>query len=322
MKEHPLEALAESYLKQKNIALQTLKTYRIVLKKYIEYLKAQEIEFATTTDVINYRESNRELGHSTAWLYIQMTCLKGFYRYLSQNQKRLDLPVQYLYDIVEPVKVAPVKPGLTKPVLSVKQAKQLLLKTKENRKFIWDYRDHAIVYLMLTGGMRSFEIAQAKRCDLKDVDGKHLLYIRNNSASKTLEFIKLSRGAFAALDDYLKLRKDDNPYLFIPHKNTSKTGGLGRLFFGKMFERVLKTSGLEDTNLTPHSLRHTAATLNLLRGGSIESTKGLLRHTEISSTMVYVDYLKRLNDDFESQIEAFILKEDASLEWEDLFSPF
>jgi site-specific recombinase XerD len=317
MAEHPLEALVEAYIKSKKISQSTEKTYRIVFKQYIDYLKEQKIEFATTSDVIDYRESRRDLGYSPAWLYIQISCLKGFYRYLSVNQKRLNLPTEYAYDILQDLKNQAEKPRIAKPVLTVKQAKQLLVKTKENRKYLWHYRDHAIVYLMLTGGLKNCEIAQAKRSDYKVVDGKAILYIKKNPAGKHRDFIKLSYGAKLALDDYLTMRTDDNPYLFIPHKNVSKTGGLGRLFFGKMFKRVLKTANLEGLNLTPYSLRHTAATLNLLRGGSVEATKGLLRHSDISSTMVYADYLKRLNDDFESRIEAFILKEEESRSWEE-----
>ncbi len=50
--------------------------------------------------------------------------------------------------------------------------------------------------------------------------------------------------------------------------------------------------------------------MNLLRGGSVEATKSLLRHENIKSTLVYKDYLDRLNDHTELEIESFILKED------------
>ena len=78
-----------------------------------------------------------------------------------------------------------------------------------------------------------------------------------------------------------------------------------------MFKRVLKDSGLEDTKITPHSLRHTAATLNLLRGGSLEATRQFMRHTSMSSTLIYTHHIKRMKDDSENQIESYILGEDA-----------
>lgn len=82
------------------------------------------------------------------------------------------------------------------------------------------------------------------------------------------------------------------------------------MFFYYVFRRVIKKCGLDYTGITPHSLRHTAAYLNLLRGGTIESTKKLLRHVDISSTLVYKDYIDKMNDDSEGAIEAFIFSED------------
>ena len=111
-----------------------------------------------------------------------------------------------------------------------------------------------------------------------------------------------------------------NPYLFISHSNHSDIPYLSRTFFIGMFKRVLKDSGLEDTKITPHCLRHTAAAMNLLRGGSLEQTKGLLRHVDIQSTLVYVHHIERMKDDSEYQIESFILKEEASISYDDFIA--
>jgi integrase/recombinase XerD len=78
-----------------------------------------------------------------------------------------------------------------------------------------------------------------------------------------------------------------------------------------MFRRVLKDCGLENSGITPHCLRHTAATMNLLRGGSLEQTRQLMRHANIESTLVYRDHIERMKDDSENQIEKFILKEES-----------
>jgi len=122
--------------------------------------------------------------------------------------------------------------------------------------------------------------------------------------------VKLSKGAKEALDDYLKIRLDDNPYLFISSKQTTSRGHLSRTFFMGMFKKLLKHCGLEDTMITPHALRHSAAYFNLLRGGTLEETRQLLRHQDLQSTLVYQNYLLRLNDDQEEKIDAFILKEE------------
>ncbi len=310
METHPLEALSQRFLSDNSFSSSTLKSYGIVYKKFIQYLKENEIEFAKTSDVIRYREYRRTLGDSTYYVYIHICALKGLYSYLRMNQKRLNLPTLYAYDIMLPIKNENIKPRITKPILSIEQARHMILRTKEIRKSFWHYRNHAIVYLMLTSGLRSIEILRAKREDYKLVLGQWLLYFAPHKNNSNVEYVKVSKGASEALNDYLNLRHDDNPYLFITHKHGITKNPLSRMFFQDMFRSVLKSCGYENSGITPHCLRHTAATINLQRGGSVSQTKQFLRHANIESTLVYVRHIERLKDDSERQIEQYIFKEE------------
>lgn len=307
---HPLEALSKRYLSEQSFSHSTVKSYGFAFMHYINYLKENQIEIAKTSDVIRFRESKRNLGYSTTWIYIQISALKGLYNYLRINQKSFNLPVDYAYDIMTPIKNEKIKMVVTKPILSIEEAKHMILHTKEIRKSFWHYRNHAIVYLMLTSGVRSYEILRAKREDYKFVDGAWRLYFPSNKNNAIDDYVKLSKGAIEAMNDYLNLRHDDNPYLFITHKHGITKHQLSRTFFKDMFRSVLKECGLNNRGITPHCLRHTAAVMNLQRGGSVEATKQLLRHVDIESTLVYVHHLERLKDDSERLIEALILKEE------------
>lgn len=64
--------------------------------------------------------------------------------------------------------------------------------------------------------------------------------------------------------------------------------------------------GLDSPRITAHSLRHTAATLNLLNGGSIEETQQLLGHKSITTTMIYSHALERANNNSENRIAGAI----------------
>lgn len=316
MKTHHLEGLCQHYLSQKNVSKSTIKSYKIAFKYYIAYLTENKIQYAKTSDVITYRESRRRLGYSSEYIYIHMCALKGLYCYLRLNQKRLDLPAQYAYDIMIQIKNERIKHRIKKPILTIEQAKQLIIHTKNKRLSIWHYRDHAIIYLMMTSGLRSIEIVRAKRIDYQVVDGKRRLYVPGKRGGVEDEFVNLSKGAEEAVNDYLTKRKDDNPYLFITTKNTSPDRHLSRTFFTEMFKRVLKDCGLERSGITPHCLRHTAATMNLLRGGSIEQTRSLMRHESIESTLVYAHHIQQMKDDSAYQIDAFILKEEGLISYD------
>lgn len=312
MNNHPLEQLIKDYLAEKDIKKGTYELYITILNQYIDYLIRNQIPYPSTEDVIYYIESKRQQGYSSQWIYHQINTLKGFYQYLSVNQKRLSLPDIYETDITAQIKNEPLKIRLYQNVLTTEQAKQLILNTKDLRRYIWHYRDFAIVYLMITTGLRSIEVRRAKMKDLKMISNQLVLYVQGKGRTSKDEFVKISHGVKEAIDDYLSRRKDKNPYLFISHSQHTDTPNLSRGFFNEMFKRVLREAGLHDVKITPHALRHTAATLNLLRGGSLESTKAFMRHKEMTSTLIYAHHTNRLTDDSESKIEDYILAHDES----------
>jgi len=65
-------------------------------------------------------------------------------------------------------------------------------------------------------------------------------------------------------------------------------------------------AGYDSERLTAHSLRHTAGTLNLLNGGTLEETQQLLRHSNINTTMIYLHHLDRAKNNSEARIAAAI----------------
>ena len=64
--------------------------------------------------------------------------------------------------------------------------------------------------------------------------------------------------------------------------------------------------GLDDERHTAHSLRHTAATLNLLNGATLEETQQLLGHASITTTQIYAHALERANNNSEYRIAAAV----------------
>ncbi len=310
MNNHPLEQLITEYLAEKDITKGSYDLYITVLKQYLTYLKEHDITYATKQDVNDYINMKKTKGYSEKWIYHQISAIKGLYRYLSLNQRRLDLPHEYSINITLSIKNVKIHQQSPKKVLTTEQAKQLILKTKENRKYIWQYRDHAIIYLMLTTGLRGVEVRRAMRKDIKDLNGKSVLYVQGKGRDSKDTYVKLTEGVIEAIHDYLKRRKDKNPYLFIVYRHRTKRYDMSRMFFNKMLKRIIKESGLGDLDITPHALRHTAATLNLLRGGSLEETKRLMRHSKLETTLIYAHHLDRKVDDSAEQIEQFILRHD------------
>jgi len=311
METHPLDFLVNQYLSEKDITRGTYELYRNILKQYLSYLKEHEILYAKTCDVTLYLAFKKSQGYTVRWHDHHVRIIKGFYRYLSNHHLRLKCP-EYSKDITENIKANPTSQLKMKSFFTVEEAKQLLSMNETKRKYIWHYRDYAILYLMLTTGQRSVEIRRLKKKDMKNVHGEWILDVHGKGRSSSDAFVKITERSYEAIQDYLKRRKDSNPYLFISHSFHTNIPSLSRGFFTAMLKRALKAAGLEDKNITPHGLRHTAATLNLMRGATLEETRMFMRHTHLSSTLIYAHHIERDSDDSEEQLEKFILGVDES----------
>lgn len=304
---HQLFQLVEDYLTDKDMTKESFDLYQTILKQYTNYLKNNQIEFAKTSDVTKYIKSIKDKGYSVSWINLQLTAIKGLYRYLSDNQRRYDLPLEYAFDITLSIKNEQSSRENNRPLLTIEQAKQLIIKTKENRRYIWHYRDHAMIYLMLTTGIRGVEVRRLKKKDFSVLNEQLILYVQGKGKDNADEYVKLPSGVEEAINDYLSKREDKSPYIFVSHRKHTDKYMLSRTFFDSMFKRVLRDAGLSNLNLTPHALRHTAATANLLRGESLEQTRQFMRHSQVTSTMIYAHHLKEKNLDSQNELESFIL---------------
>lgn len=304
---HQLFQLVEDYLTDKDMTKESFDLYQTILKQYTNYLKNNQIKFAKTSDVTKYIKSIKDKGYSVSWINLQLTAIKGLYRYLSDNQRRYDLPIEYAFDITLSIKNEQSSRENNRPLLTIEQAKQLIIKTKENRRYIWHYRDHAMIYLMLTTGIRGVEVRRLKKKDFSVLNEQLILYVQGKGRDNADEYVKIPSGVEEAINDYLSKREDKSPYIFVSHRKHTDKYMLSRTFFDSMFKRVLRDSGLSDLNLTPHALRHTAATANLLRGESLEQTRQFMRHSQVTSTMIYAHHLKEKNLDSQNELESFIL---------------
>ena len=90
--------------------------------------------------------------------------------------------------------------------------------------------------------------------------------------------------------------------LFVSTSNNNKGQRLTTRSISGIVKKRLKAAGYTSNRLTAHSLRHTAGTLNLMNGGTLEETQQLLRHSNINTTMIYLHHLERENNQSEKRI--------------------
>lgn len=58
-------------------------------------------------------------------------------------------------------------------------------------------------------------------------------------------------------------------------------------------------AGFNSRKYTAHSLRHTFATLALLNGASLQEVQMVLRHKDVSTTLIYSHNINRMDNNIE-----------------------
>ena len=271
----------------------TVATYTRAIKRFFLYLQAAGISQPTRETVVQYREYLKQ-DHKPTTVQSYLTAVKLFFQWTDQEG---------LYpDIANRVKGAKLDTGHKRDYLTSKQAARLL--EGIDRSSLKGLRDYAILSLMVTTGLRTVSVIRADIQDIRTVGDDVALFYQGKGHEEKATFVKLAPPVEEAIRAYLKARgpADKTAPLFasIAHRNSGQR--MTTRSISRLAKEHLVNIGLDSDRLTAHSLRHTAATLNLLNGGTIEETKQLLDHASIDTTLIYSHALERAKNKSEIRI--------------------
>lgn len=286
-----LEARFIAYLDAKP---RTIDTYRKALKQFFTYLADNGITRPDRSTIIAYRDSLlADKKPTTVQTY--MVTVRLFFRWAAQEG---------LYpNVADKVKGAKLDKAHKKDALTANQARTILQAI--DRDTLAGKRDYAILSLMIGGGLRTVEVARANLEDLGTAGGSAALYIQGKGRDEKTDYVKLPQPVEEAIRDYLKARgKVDSKEALFASTSNNNAGGMTTRAISGIVKARMQAAGYDSDRLTAHSLRHTAGTLNLLHGGTIQETQQLLRHSNINTTMIYLHNLNRANNHSEERIAA------------------
>lgn len=275
----------------------TIETYSRALKQFIIYLQANGITKPTRADIIAYRdELKRTVKPATVQIYI--IAVRQFFKWLQQEG---------LYsNVSENIKGAKIEKTHKKDALTTRQIKDVLaaidLDTPTGK------RDYALFALMVTGGLRTIEVSRANIEDIRTVSDSTVLFIQGKGKDEKADYVKLPAPVEKAIRSYLNSRgkmAPDQP-LFSSTSNNNQGDRMTTRAISAIIKGRLLSAGYNSDRLTAHSLRHTAGTLNLLNGGTLDETQQLLRHTNINTTMIYLHHIDRAKNQSEQRIATAI----------------
>lgn len=287
------EDLYSRYIAYIDAKPKTIESYTRALRQFFTYTQTHGISTPTREDIIAYRDYLK-IDHKPTTVQNYITALRQFFKWTEQEG---------IYkNVADNIKGARISNEHKKDYLSGRQVKGILDEISLEAEI--GKRDYAIFALMVTGGLRTVEVTRANVGDLRTLGDSTVLYIQGKGRDEKTDYVKLPHPVEQAIRTYLKGRKgiqDEQP-LFTSTSNNNRGGRVSTRTISGIVKGRLVEAGHNSERLTAHSLRHTAATLNLLNGGSLEETQQLLRHTNINTTMIYVHSMNRAKNPSEARI--------------------
>lgn len=257
----------------------TVETYTRALRQLFSYFSLNGITQPTRADILAFRDELKASGHKPTTVQNYITATKIFFSWTEQEG---------LYpNVADHLKGAKLDREHKKDYLTSRQVKEVLAGV--DRSTEQGLRDYAMLFLMVTGGLRTIEVSRANIGDLRTLGDNSVLYVQGKGREEKTDYIKLSAPAEQAIRAYLKARgeKDEKAPLFSSTSNNNRGARLTTRSVSGIVKTRLQQAGYDSEKLTAHSLRHTAVTLSLLAGKDITEVQQFARHANIATTMIY-----------------------------------
>lgn len=285
--------LVERWISFVDAKPKTIQTYTRAIRQFVLWINEHEIRQPQRADIIAFRD-DLEGSHKATTVNAYLMAVKQFFKWTEQEGLYPNITVN--------VKALRIQAGFKKDYLTAKQVKKLL--EGINRESLQGLRDYAILSLMATTGLRTVEVSRANIGDLRTVADFTALYVQGKGRNEKTEYVRVPEQVQSAIGEYLRARgtEDEDAPLFSSIANRNDGERMTTRSISRIAKLHLGEANLISSRLTAHSLRHTAATLNLLNGGTIEETKQMLRHSRIDTTLIYSHALERAKNKSEVRV--------------------
>jgi len=261
-----------------------VENYDRYLERFISYAKVKKPGDITAERVASFRlYLTRQAGAKVNGQVAPMKQQTQNY-YLIALRMFLKYLIDEGYETIPPLQIKLAKvPKRSHDLILPEELDRL--RSAPNQKTIEGKRDHAIIELLCSTGLRISELC-ALSCDDIDLTAREFSV---PNARGVHRMVFLSDAARYAVADYLQAREDAERALFLRYGRKANDGGDLRIH-PRAVQRMLKahasSAGVTST-VTPHVLRHTFADSLLKNGADIRSVQALLGHTTIAATHIY-----------------------------------
>lgn len=268
-----IQTFLETLITERGIARNTLLAYRSDLRHFNVYAVSigETIVTASRSTIQAYLRSLANQGMLPTTVARKLSVLRQLYAYLVYEGLRVDHPTKLLE---APRRRHPLPQYLTQG--EVNSLIAITLQRRDRLSLITT----AALELLYGTGIRVSEMLSLKRIDISS----HTIAILVKGKGGRERIVPISSKARTAIQTMIDEFDPTSRWLF-PSRNLDKP--LTRQAVFQLFQRTARKAKLDCDHISPHVLRHSAATHMLARGADLRSLQTFLGHAQISTTEIY-----------------------------------
>ena len=264
-----LENYLASLAYERGLAANTIAAYRRDLRQYLGFVGDEQLGSAR---VRRYLEWLAELGLSPGSVARKLAAVKGFHRFLHEEEG-VDDPTIGIGAPKQPQRLP--KALTTHEVLALLETPSVVN--------VGGRRDAALLEFLYSTACR---VSEAVGLDLGhlDVEEGVALVTGKGSRQRITLLGEAARQAMSAwLGDRLELAKGRSDAVFLNLRGTR----LSRIGAWGIVKKAAQRAGVRSDRVSPHVLRHSAATHMVEGGADLRAVQEMLGHASLSTTEVY-----------------------------------
>ena len=268
-----ISSFSEYLLYQKGLSQNTVDSYKSDLTKLSNYLQNQDL---SKTNIDNFFIDMSEFNYSTSTKKRMHSSIKNFLKYINENED------------YESIDISDIKLKSSKKlpeVLSITDIENMI--NFYNHETYLDSRNRTVIDVLYSTGCRVSELCDINISDI-DLDEK---YLKLKGKGSKQRIVPIGSMLYKNLMQYLNVRdtflQNRGEPLFLS-KSKNK---LDRTAVFRIIKKTAKNISLQ-TDVHPHTLRHSAATHMLEGGCDLRTVQEFLGHSSVSTTQIYTKVTK------------------------------
>jgi len=277
---YKIHELIKLFSSEQDVKPTTMKLYTANLRRFFIWADRNKLDKRNLqrADVIQYKNEMIE-KHEVTTAESYLVPVKKFYSWLSDKG--------WSNNIAIGIKTPRRNRDYKKKGLTPEQVKILI--ASFDLKSVKNKRDFAMVSIMLRNGLRCSEVVRLCVGDLIEKAGQLGVMVHGKGQNDKI-FRPITDKVAVPLEQYLLTRKlNDKDPLFASVAYNNMNGRMAPGSVSVMVKSKLKQIGIDDKNITAHSLRHTTAQMLLRAKVSLYEVQKFMRHSDSKITEIYLN---------------------------------